>query len=167
MLWSKTKCGKVIQQYTYIRHYDHSQVPWIVKTDDDMINNIWKLGALVEALKFQRWSKTNDLVAFCVQALKRALVRNTITCSTKTERVIRTKSGGRIDKWVNIFPSERGACQSHKSQVIPFDEWPDEFFPTNCWGVVYIMSQYVRNKLIQVGNHWFDNSQNPDTYNQD
>ena len=31
-----------------------SQVPWIVKTDDDMINNIWKLGALVEALKFQR-----------------------------------------------------------------------------------------------------------------
>ena len=35
-------------------------------------------------------------------------------------------------------------------QVIPFDEWPDEFFPTNCWGVVYIMSQFVRNKLIQV-----------------
>ena len=69
MLWSKTKCGKVIQQYTYIRHHDHSQVPWIVKTDDDMINNIWKLGALVEALKFQRWSKTNYLVAFCVQAL--------------------------------------------------------------------------------------------------
>ena len=69
MLWSKTKCGKVIQQYTYIRHYGPSQVPWIVKTDDDMINNIWKLGALVEALKFQRWSKTNDLVAFCVQAL--------------------------------------------------------------------------------------------------
>ena len=40
--------------------------------------------------------------------------------------------------------------------MIPFDEWPDEFFPTNCWGVVYIMSQYVRNKLIQVENHWFD-----------
>ena len=54
---------------TKIRHYGPSQVPWIVKTDDDMINNIWKLGALVEALKFQRWSKTNDLVAFCVQAL--------------------------------------------------------------------------------------------------
>ena len=35
-------------------------------------------------------------------------------------------------------------------KVIPFDEWPDEFFPTNCWGVVYIMSQFVRNKLIQV-----------------
>ena len=69
MLWSKTKCGKVIQQYTYIRHCDPSQVPWIVKTDDDMINNIWKLGALVEALKFQRWPKANDLVAFCVQAL--------------------------------------------------------------------------------------------------
>jgi len=97
MLWSKMKC---------------SQIPWIVKTDDDMINNIWKLGALVEALKYQR---------------------NTITCSTKTERVIRQKTGGRIDKW-----------------VIPFDEWPDEFFPTNCWGVVYIMSQYVRNKLLQV-----------------
>ena len=30
-------------------------------------------------------------------------LRNTITCSTKTERVIRTKSGGRIDKWAS-FP---------------------------------------------------------------
>ena len=36
-----------------------SQVPWIVKTDDDMINNIWKLGALVEALKFQRWQESS------------------------------------------------------------------------------------------------------------
>ena len=35
-------------------------------------------------------------------------------------------------------------------QVIPFDEWPDEFFPTNCWGVVYIMSNFVRNKLLHV-----------------
>ena len=70
--------------------------------------------------------------------------------------MIRTKSGGRIDKWVTIFKSQREACYSQKSQVIPFDEWPDEFFPTNCWGVVYIMSQYVRNKLIQVENHWFD-----------
>ena len=35
-------------------------------------------------------------------------------------------------------------------QVIPYDEWPDEFFPTNCWGVVYIMSHLVRNKLLQV-----------------
>ena len=53
MLWSKTKCGKVnthVHQQDFLR----SQVPWIVKTDDDMINNIWKLGALVEALKFQR-----------------------------------------------------------------------------------------------------------------
>ena len=30
------------------------QIPWIVKTDDDMINNIWKIGALVEALKDQK-----------------------------------------------------------------------------------------------------------------
>lgn len=97
LLWTKTKCSKV---------------PWIVKTDDDMINNIWKLGALVEALKDQK---------------------NTITCSTKTERVIREKTGTRIDKW-----------------VIPFEEWPDEFFPTNCWGVVYIMSSAVRNKLLKV-----------------
>ena len=35
-------------------------------------------------------------------------------------------------------------------QVIPFEEWPDEFFPTNCWGVVYIMSDFVRNKLLKV-----------------
>jgi hypothetical protein len=28
-------------------------MPWIVKTDDDMVNNVWKLGALVEALKSQ------------------------------------------------------------------------------------------------------------------
>merc|ERR1712198_205273 len=76
LLWSKMKC---------------SQIPWIVKTDDDMINNIWKIGALVEALKDQK---------------------NTITCSTKTERVIRQKTGTRIDKW-----------------VIPFDEWPDVFIP--------------------------------------
>ena len=34
--------------------------------------------------------------------------------------------------------------------MIPYDEWPDEFFPTNCWGVVYIMSHLVRNKLLQV-----------------
>ena len=40
--------------------------------------------------------------------------------------------------------------ETFRVQVIPFDEWPDEFFPTNCWGVVYIMSQFVRNKLIQV-----------------
>jgi len=96
LLWTKTKCSKI---------------PWIVKTDDDMINNIWKLGALVEALKDQT---------------------NTITCSTKTERVLREKTGTRIDKW-----------------VIPFEEWPDEFFPTNCWGVVYIMSAAVRNKLLK------------------
>ena len=37
-------------------------------------------------------------------------------------------------------------------QVIPFEEWPDEFFPTNCWGVVYIMSDFVRNKLLKVKN---------------
>ena len=37
-------------------------------------------------------------------------------------------------------------------QVIPFEEWPDEFFPTNCWGVVYIMSSVVRNKLLKVNN---------------
>ena len=41
-------------------------------------------------------------------------------------------------------------------QVIPYDEWPDEFFPTNCWGVVYIMSHLVRNKLLQV----FEDSDN-------
>jgi hypothetical protein len=29
------------------------KIPWIVKTDDDMVNNVWKLGALVEALKTQ------------------------------------------------------------------------------------------------------------------
>ena len=52
MLWSKTKCGKVNKCADMI--FTLSQVPWIVKTDDDMINNIWKLGALVEALKFQR-----------------------------------------------------------------------------------------------------------------
>jgi len=100
LLWSKLKCSKI---------------PWIVKTDDDMINNIWKIGGLVEALKGQKEGM------------------NTITCSTKTERVIRQKTGTRIDKW-----------------VIPYDEWPDEFFPTNCWGVVYIMSHLVRNKLLQV-----------------
>ena len=44
-------------------------------------------------------------------------------------------------------------------QVIPFDEWPDEFFPTNCWGVVYIMSQFVRNKLIQVEIEMFGDRQ--------
>ena len=53
MLWSKTKCGKVNKQKC-LEYVLLSQVPWIVKTDDDMINNIWKLGALVEALKFQR-----------------------------------------------------------------------------------------------------------------
>jgi hypothetical protein len=36
-------------------------------------------------------------------------------------------------------------------QVIPFEEWQDEYFPTNCWGVVYIMSSEVRDNLIQVG----------------
>ena len=95
--WSREQCSKT---------------PWIVKTDDDMINNIWKIGALVDALKNHR---------------------NTITCSTKTERVIRQKTGTRVDKW-----------------VIPYDEWPDEYFPTNCWGVVYIMSEFVRNKLLKV-----------------
>jgi hypothetical protein len=34
--------------------------------------------------------------------------------------------------------------------VIPFDEWPGEYFPTNCWGVVYIMSSLVRDKLLKV-----------------
>ena len=59
MLWSKTKCGKV-NKYIW-PNFLLSQVPWIVKTDDDMINNIWKLGALVEALKFQRWHKSSGL----------------------------------------------------------------------------------------------------------
>ena len=27
------------------------QVPWLVKTDDDMVNNIWRLGLLVNQLK--------------------------------------------------------------------------------------------------------------------
>ena len=30
------------------------QVPWIVKTDDDMVNNILKMGALVKAVEHQR-----------------------------------------------------------------------------------------------------------------
>jgi len=89
-----------------------SQIPWIVKTDDDMVNNILKMGALVKAVEHQR---------------------NVITCSTKTEKVIREKTGTRIDKW-----------------VIPFDEWADEYFPTNCWGVVYIFSSYVRDKILEV-----------------
>ena len=67
LLWSKMRCSKI---------------PWIVKTDDDMINNVWKIGSLVEALKSQREGM------------------NMITCSTKTERVIRQKTGTRIDKWV-------------------------------------------------------------------
>ena len=54
-----------------------------MKTDDDMINNVWKIGGLVEALKGQKEGM------------------NTITCSTKTERVIRQKTGTRIDKWVS------------------------------------------------------------------
>ena len=53
-----------------------------MKTDDDMINNIWKIGSLVDALKSQKEGM------------------NMITCSTKTERVIRQKTGTRIDKWV-------------------------------------------------------------------
>ena len=81
MLWTKLKCSKV---------------PWIVKTDDDMINNIWKLGGLVEALKYQR---------------------NTITCSTKTERVIRQKTGTRIDKWVSM---PRHRCSTLTQNSIHF-----------------------------------------------
>ncbi|XP_023322211.1 beta-1,3-galactosyltransferase 2 [Eurytemora carolleeae] len=95
--WTKQKCSKV---------------PWIVKTDDDMVNNIIKMGDLVNAVKHQK---------------------NTITCSTKTEKVLREKTGTRIDKW-----------------VIPFDEWDEEYFPTNCWGVVYIFSSHVRDKLLEV-----------------
>ena len=45
-------------------------------------------------------------------------------------------------------------------QVIPFEEWPDEFFPTNCWGVVYIMSDFVRNKLLKVFKTSKRNKQN-------
>ena len=26
------------------------KVPWIVKTDDDMVNNIWRLGAFINTL---------------------------------------------------------------------------------------------------------------------
>ena len=49
-----------VERWTHVCQHDFllSQVPWIVKTDDDMINNIWKLGALVEALKFQRWPQS-------------------------------------------------------------------------------------------------------------
>ena len=62
-----------------------------------MINNIWKLGALVEALKDQKYPSQCELwSSFTIFFL-----RNTITCSTKTERVIREKTGTRIDKWVN------------------------------------------------------------------
>jgi hypothetical protein len=38
------------------------------------------------------------------------------------------------------------------AQVIPFEEWQDEYFPTNCWGVVYIMSSEVRDNLIKVSH---------------
>ena len=62
-----------------------------------MINNIWKLGALVEALKDQKYPVVNVSVK---SFSKLFLSRNTITCSTKTERVIREKTGTRIDKWV-------------------------------------------------------------------
>ena len=51
---------------------------------------------------------------------------------------------------ISIIQFKWRAEEMFPVQVIPFDEWPDEFFPTNCWGVVYIMSQFVRNKLIQV-----------------
>jgi len=96
MTWSRDSCGKV---------------PWIVKTDDDMVNNVWKLGAFINRLD-------PNLEA--------------ITCSTKTERVIRFRDGTRQDKW-----------------VIPYDEWPKEFFPRNCWGVIAIYPDTVRNKLIE------------------
>ena len=124
------------------------QVPWIVKTDDDMINNIWKLGALVEALKFQRWQ---EIKGFGVQ----------FKCYHKLFPGTQSLAPPKRNGWLGLKVAEGlingwGLYSGIKwrleeiSKVIPFDEWPDEFFPTNCWGVVYIMSQFVRNKLIQV-----------------
>ena len=132
LVQSKMLQGKIsmFPTSTYSHQISSIKIPWIVKTDDDMINNIWKIGALVEALKDKKYNKSKVLKLINIIRYK---FRNTITCSTKTERVIREKTGTRIDKW-----------------VIPYDEWPDEFFPTNCWGVVYIMSSLVRNKLLQV-----------------
>ena len=61
------------------------------------------------------------------------------------------ETAGRKDKVNNVT-----VINYFYLQVIPFDEWPDEFFPTNCWGVVYIMSQFVRNKLLQVRHNKFE-----------
>ena len=56
-------------------------------------------GSLELLLKL--WNSKGDRNQVVEDASQTPL-RNTITCSTKTERVIRTKSGGRIDKWVII-----------------------------------------------------------------
>ena len=57
------------------------QVPWLVKTDDDMVNNIWRLGLLVNQLKHHTY----------VNGLRE-----------KEERVWERKREGRMTAWLTI-----------------------------------------------------------------
>ena len=94
MLWSKTKCGKVDSLATMIFQFLRFHGLWKPTTTWSTIS-----GNLELLLKLWNSRGDDNQVGFDHQSP----LRNTITCSTKTERVIRTKSGGRIDKWAS-FP---------------------------------------------------------------
>eukprot|EP00090_Calanus_glacialis_P020735 TRINITY_DN31994_c0_g1_i1.p1 TRINITY_DN31994_c0_g1~~TRINITY_DN31994_c0_g1_i1.p1 ORF type:complete len:369 (-),score=57.10 TRINITY_DN31994_c0_g1_i1:168-1181(-) len=95
LLWSQQYC---------------KNVPWIVKTDDDTINNIWKLDSVLKEMELKNET-------------------NLIACHHKTDNVIRP---GGIEKW-----------------AVTKEEYPDDVYPTNCFGTFYVMSSSVRDRIYQ------------------
>ena len=145
MLWSKTKCGKVKRRFpTGFLTFSGSMDCENRRRHDQQHLEAWSSCWSFEIPEVTRqssgWGFHHKLLSG-TQSLARP--RRSGWSGLKVAE-------GLINGWSLHSGRKWRAEEIFCVQVIPFDEWPDEFFPTNCWGVVYIMSQFVRNKLIQV-----------------
>ena len=90
------------------------KVGWIVKTDDDTVNDMWQLQETLEDLEENSeryifasfcWSplKTGKYCCFRVNANPLCTHRDEIGCLHKTDNVIRPPAGLGFEKWVKML----------------------------------------------------------------
>jgi len=104
---------KSMSAFHWSQHFCH-QVPWIAKTDDDTVNDMWQLQHTLQDME----RHDGD--------------RDEIGCLHKTDFVIRPPAEPGFEKW-----------------EVSESEYPEEEYPTNCYGTFYLLSSNVRDRLYQ------------------
>ena len=75
------------------------QVPWIVKTDDDMVNNILKMGALVKAVEHQRLVQERQIL-YCPLLLSTLFLFICRSLKRTVHNVFKTSLQIGLSQWI-------------------------------------------------------------------